>query len=484
MRLRFFLWAATLVLVFVSCADDDSFSSSQAYSLTFGTDTVKMDTVFSRMPSSTRTFWVYNRSGENLRCNRVYLERGNQSGFRVNVDGMYLSESAGYQVQDIEIRKGDSIRVFVELTSPTSHKSTPTLISDNLVFSLESSLEQKVNLNAYTWDALLLRNLEVKKDTVISSDVPIIVLGGIKVDSSATLTVKDGTTLYFDPTAGIDVYGRLVSEGTAEKNNVFRGNRLDHMFDYLPYDRVPAQWKGIHFHSSSYDNYINYSDIHSTHDGIVCDSSSLDNLKLRLYNSIVHNCQGYGLFAKSSVVDIWNSQITNTLKDVVAIYGGATMFRHCTIAQFYLFDSNRGVALRFNNKLENYTYPLHQFEMYNSIVTGYAEDEIMGEAGDTTASFNYYFDHDLLRTEVSKDSANTKIYNSVLWENPRDTAIAGEKNFKTIDADKQYYDFRLSSKSKAVDAGTVLPNGYSTTDRLGIRRDDKPDLGAYEKQED
>ena len=70
-----------------------------------------------------------------------------------------------------------------------------------------------------------------------------------------------------------------------------------------------------------------------------------------------------------------------------------------------------------------------------------------------------------------------------VWESVKDTANGGEKNFLDIDADKQYYDFRLDSLSRAVNAGTVLPHGYSDYDRLGLRRDDKPDIGAYEYQE-
>ena len=95
-----------------------------------------------------------------------------------------------------------------------------------------------------------------------------------------------------------------------ESNVVMRGDRTDRMFDYLPYDMVSGQWKGIRFHSSSYENSINYTDIHSTFDGVVCDSSDLSRVKLQLYNSTVHNCQGYGVKAENCVLDIRNSQIS------------------------------------------------------------------------------------------------------------------------------------------------------------------------------
>jgi hypothetical protein len=70
-----------------SLFDNDSFTTSTSNELSFSTDTVKMDTVFSNVPTATRSFWVYNHSGEGLRCSSVRLEQGATTGFRVNVDG-------------------------------------------------------------------------------------------------------------------------------------------------------------------------------------------------------------------------------------------------------------------------------------------------------------------------------------------------------------------------------------------------------------
>ena len=139
-----FAMAASLA----ACAEDESFSTSRADVLSFSVDTVKMDTTFSNVPTPTYSFWVYNRSGKALRCSSVRLENGNQTGYRVNVDGTYLSPELGYQTQDVEVRKGDSVRVFVELTSPLQHADDPQLVADNLLFQLESGVQQKVNLKA------------------------------------------------------------------------------------------------------------------------------------------------------------------------------------------------------------------------------------------------------------------------------------------------------------------------------------------------
>ncbi len=469
----FLLWAAALIAI-VACSDDDHFSSSPQYRLTFSTDTVKIDTVFSKVPSATKTFWVYNKSGEGIRCSSVRLAQGNQTGFRVNVDGAYLGASQGFQVPNVEIRNNDSIRVFVELTSPVNNMEAPQKLSDDLVFVLESGVEQRVCLSAWTWDAVMLNDLVVNGDTTIATSQPVVVYGGITVSENATLSIGEGTTLYFHENAGLNVYGKLLIEGSPEHNVVLRGDRIDRMFDYLPYDRVSGQWQGIHFYEPSYGNVLNYVDIHSAYNGVVCDSASVEKMKLELSNSVIHNCQGYGLLTTNAVVDVVNCQVSNTLHDCVAFRGGVGRLWHCTLAQFYPYDANRGAALRFGNVFEDKVYPLYQFDCINSIVTGYANDVVMGEA-DSTANYEFSFDHCLLRTPAIEDTIRIK---DVIWEDPKDTVICGYKQFAKFDTDNFIYDFRLKKNAQAI--GTANPDFALEYDRLGVRRDEEPDMGCYE----
>lgn len=56
-----------------SCSDDDSFTTSSNNLLTFSVDTIRMDTVFSKVPTSRRSLWVYNKSGDGIRCTSVRL---------------------------------------------------------------------------------------------------------------------------------------------------------------------------------------------------------------------------------------------------------------------------------------------------------------------------------------------------------------------------------------------------------------------------
>ena len=117
------------------------------------------------------------------------------------------------------------------------------------------------------------------------------------------------------------------------------------------------------------------------------------------------------------------------------------------------------------------------FECLNTLVTGYADDELMGERADTAAVFDYRFSHCVLRTPKVETDDSVRFVN-VMFEDPKDTTNTGRKHFLKIDTENLRYDFRLDSTSVAIgraDAATSLP-----VDRNGATRDDKPDIGAYE----
>ncbi len=476
---------AALLSMAASCADDESFSTSSADLLTFSCDTVSLDTTFSNVPTPTRTLWVYNRSGAGLRCSTVRLEGGNQYGFRVNVDGTYLGQESGYKTQDVEIRKGDSIRVFVELTSPLQNTEGPQKVEDNLVFALESGRQQKVNLMAYSWDADLLQGKIVQTGETAElggTSKPIVLYGNIMVDSAATLTVKPGTTLYFHENTGVDVYGTLILAGEKGNEVTLRGDRIDRMFDYLPYDRTAGQWDGIRFYGSSADNRISYTDIHSSVDGIVVDSNKVDRLALTLAHSTIHNCQGYGVKIDSAQVRIENTQISNALRNLLYVRGGDVTVNACTLAQFYPFDAGRGSALFFRQPLKN-------LKVTNSLVTGYGDDEVMWTEPVNVDSvknpFKFSFDHCVLRTPKLDTDDSLKFTNIVYEDLKLDSVKRGDtyvylkdKHFVRFDTDNFVYDFHLQPTSAAVGVGNVA--SMPALDRDGNERDaESPDAGCY-----
>ena len=471
MRKNWPIYIIMCMLTLMWSCKDEVYSESSSDLLSFSTDTLRLDTVFCNTPTPTKTFWVYNRTGKNIRLSTVRLERGNQSGFRVNVDGIYLGPTTGYQTNEVEIRQTDSIRVFVELTALNNGGSDYKTINDNILFTTEGGAQQKVSLTACSWDAILLTNPVIRRDTTLTGEKPIVISGSMEVDSAATLTINAGTTLYFHDDSHLNVHGRLLCDGEPGREVVLRGYRLDRMFDYLPYDNVSGQWGGVHFYESSYENQMDYTDLHSAYTGINIDSCSVEKMKLKMNASTVHNCQGYGISNKGSWIELRNCQITNTLNDCLLSEGGVTLLNNCTLAQFYPFDSARGVALRFTNRL-----PM-QLLCYNTLVTGYADDEVMGEHADTLKTFLYEFHNCILRTPRITTADSVRFVN-VSFEDVKDTLTTGKKHFAKIDTKNLRYDFRLDSISPAIDVAdplTAMP-----LDRLGLPRDDKPDIGAYE----
>lgn len=466
-----------LALGLQGCMEDDSFTTSPSARLTFSTDTLSLDTVFANVPTTTRSFWVYNRSGDGLRCASVRLSSGNQTGFRVNVNGTYLSPTAGYQAQQVEIRDKDSVRVFVELTAPPTGQADPQLVDDDLVFTLESGVEQKVNLKAYAWDANLLSAPTVSEDATWTGEKPIVIRGTLTVAQGATLTLAPGTTLYFHQDGGIDVHGRLVAQGMPGQEVTLRGDRLDRMFPYLPYDLTPGLWQGIRFHEESYDNLLEYTDLHSAFTGITCDSADVTRQKLTLRQSTIHNCQGEGLLATHCKVTLENCQLSNTLSHCAAFQGGDISINACTLAQFYPFDIDRGAALFFSSSAY---WPLLSLTCLNSLLTGYADDVMTGTRETEGDAFNYRFENCVIRTPQATGEQASR-FTHVEFEDVTDTTRHGEKQFLRIDTELLRYDFHLSEVSTAI--GKANPATAPLNDRDGNTRDGAPDIGCYEREE-
>ena len=118
--------------------------------------------------------------------------------------------------------------------------------------------------------------------------------------------------------------------------------------------------------------------------------------------------------------------------------------------------------------------------MSNTIITGYADDVLMGELADSTVVAEYAFDHCLIRTP-KVETADSVRFKATIWEDVKDTITAGDKNFALVDTDNLIYDFSLAKTSKAI--GAALPAQSMPTDRQGRRRDDQPDMGCFEFEE-
>jgi len=225
------------------------------------------------------------------------------------------------------------------------------------------------------------------------------------------------------------------------------------MFDYLPYDRVSGQWKGIHLYETAMTARLSHTEIRNAENALVLDSAAIDETQVRLGmgGCIIHNAEGYGLKSVNSNIYISECQFTNTLNDCVLIVGGIADINYCTMAQFYPFSAERGAALRFVNYEGDNDIPLLKLRCEGIILTGYESDVLMGSVRDSIAAFEYEFVNSLLRTPKVDDDDSVRFVN-VRWESPKDS-IQGTKHFKVIDEENLIYDFHLDSLSTAQGLG-------------------------------
>lgn len=472
------LWCCLLAAPFASCDDSEKFTAQPGALLTFSTDTVKFDTVLSTIGSATRQLMVYNRNAEGLRIVKARMHSASATPFRVNVDGTYLERQGGAVAYDFEVRTGDSIRVFAEVTMPYADSDQLRPLCDTLIFTLESGVEQGVIFSAVAQDAYMWRGKTIHNDTTLLPGRPVLVYDSLVVAPGVTLTLQAGVALYFHDDAHLLVDGTLVAQGTAEQPVVLRCDRTDRMFPYLPYDNTPSRWGGVRLRRQSMNNVLEHIDLHSASYGICCDSASLEAPRLSLLHSVIHNVGGDGLTLYSCRALVANTQVSNTLGHCVAAYGGELELTHCTLAQFYPWDANRGYALRLADKWVDKTYTLLGYKVQNCLVTGYADNVVSVEIDDKEGTAPYLFDHSVVRMPATDDE---KHYTGMTFE-AKDDEHAGSKQFRRLDIDNIVYDFRLLDTSTARGKGSAALVGAWTADRYGVARpaDAAPDAGCYQ----
>lgn len=479
-----YLFILMLLSAVCSCSDDESFTTDSSALLTFSKDTVKFDTLISTISSSTKTLYVFNHNKDGIRISNVSLQSGEASHFRVNVDGQYLAGGSG---DDFEIMKKDSIVVRIEVTMPETGTSEPISYSDNLLFRLESGVVQRVVLTSGGMDAYIIYGMVVDEDLTLATDKPYVIYDSLVVREGALLTLAPGTTLMFHDKCGLDVYGTVHAEGTMEKPVVLRGDRTDHMFDYLKYDNTPSRWEGIIIREGSSGNRLVYTDLHSGRYGILCESENADEECLFVENSVIHNIGGDAIQLNGCQAYFANSQISNARGRCVSIEGGAVKFIHCTIAQFYLFGAERGEALFISNKDADDNYKEIRYAHFiNTVITGYGDDVIMGNLIDDNDDCQYLFSHCFLNTVESDDEDRFVdiVYDKKEKESNGDPTMHAEENFILFDSYNFLYDFTPKAESAIRGIAETTYLSEYPTDRYGRMRDNMPDAGCYEYVDD
>ena len=143
-----------------ACDNDIDFELNEN-SLRFSKDTVYLDTVFTNIGSSTYNLKVYNNSSKNILIPEIKLSNGENSFYRLNVDGIYDQDgNQGKRFENIELLANDSLYIFIETTIDINDISTQEnsfLYEDKIEF-LNVNNTQEVNLISLVKDAVFIYN--------------------------------------------------------------------------------------------------------------------------------------------------------------------------------------------------------------------------------------------------------------------------------------------------------------------------------------
>ena len=468
-KLRFLPLLALLAFMMptmVSCISDD-FTTSPSDVLSFSTDTVSFDTVFTDLGTPTARLKVFNKARKSVNISSIRFASA-ESNFMMNVDGQ-----SGKEFSDVEIRGGDSIFVFIECYIPEQQQNTPQLVEDNLVF-VTNGVTQNVVCEAWGQNVTRLRNLTVEGDTTLTAELPYVIFDELTVAEGATLKIEPGANLLFHDGASMRVNGTLEAVGAPGKMINFRGDRLDNVLPDVAYDILAGQWGGVSFAPESFGNRMEYVDMRSTKTGLVVDScGNLERQKLLLVNSWLHNSQRNALEVNYAWVDAYGCVFSEAAWASVYLAGGIHSFVQCTLSNYYLFsvpsDPLLTLAHCMPDDLADDPYnPLMVAVFDNCIFYGMPADI---NIGDLTGS-NVYLQYCSLKSPGTDD--DNFIY--CLWDT--------DPLFLTVRND-YYFNYHVAEDSPVIGMGYAgFLDEYCRTDMDGINRlavspNGSPTLGAY-----
>ncbi|MBS1927833.1 MAG: hypothetical protein KIS82_05305 [Ferruginibacter sp.] len=454
-------------LLFLNACKKDGFIGSPNASVSFSADTLKFDTVFTSTGSITQSFKIFNNNDQKIRFSEIRLMGGSASAYKINING-----NNTISAQNIELAANDSLYIFVNLRIDPSTANLPFIITDSIKVAYNGN-ERFVQLEAYGQNAHFLNNVTLHSNTTWENDLPYVILGGLTVDTSITLTIDAGCRIYNHANAPVIVHGTLLCNGTKTAPVVFRSNRLDD-----PYRDFPAGWPGIIFSGVSTNNILRFTEIRNAYQGIVLDGPAQNsNPKLTLHQCTLNNIYDAGVLSLQSSISADNTLISNCGKNLLLVGGGNYQFTNCTIASFsnsYLLHTNPVLTLTdsYEGSLGTISGPLSA-SFINNIFWGSDsnfEDEVV--VNKTAAlPFDVSF-HNCIYKGTHEPPYST-LLNNIPNQYPA---------FDSIDVTHGYYDFRTANDPLApgINNGTLTPFPKDLDDLPRVV--EITDIGAYEKQ--
>lgn len=471
---------ALLLLAGQSCRKENGISDDPSLKLSFSTDTLLFDTVFTSLGSATHQLKIYNNQSNNLKISSIRLVGGQSSPFRINLDG-----ENDIEFYDKVIPAKDSLFSFMRVTINPNEANTPFVVEDELEFVTNGNT-QIVKLLAWGQNAKYIVGDKVTsaiagkytivadslQTTVWTPELPYVIYGCALINSYGTLRIEAGTKVYCHQGSGILAWsdGQLIIDGTAENPVVIQGDRLE-----AYYKDTPGQWEQILLMDgrAGADHRISHAIIRNGTVGLSCQSIlKVTECGLNIDNTVIENQSAYGLYSILYPVEAKNFVIANCGTSNVWAFGGDYRFVHGTIANYWNGNEHKNnMALTMSNyAIDGYTEELFYYpfrmEVDNCIVYGAQKDEISTSFG-PGADSTYFFDHCLIKSEKLADATNG--FSHCLF------------NLEPHFADYTHNDLHIDSiASPVIGTGNPLFGNEVPYDLDGVSRIGMPDMGAYQ----
>jgi len=475
-----FIYVSTTMF---SCRKDEITTNPNS-KLNFSTDTLLFDTVFTTLSSTTKRLKIYNRNSDKIIISSISIEKGANSQFRINVDGV-----SGNSHTNVEIDGNDSLFIFLEVTIDPNSILSPFVVDDKIIFNTNGN-KQSVQLLAWGQNAHYFTpkryasglppfscldgdcdgNLPPANVNWIN-DKPYVIVGYLVVDSLDVLSIDPGVRIHLHNNSGLWVYkdGNIRINGTIADPVTFQGTRLE-----FSWQDIPGQWDRIWINEGSTDNVFNNVIIKNAFIGIQAETlpfypnSPTSSNKLRLNNCEIKNSAAVGLLATNYQITDTNSVITNSGQMNVYVRGGGNYrFYHTTIANYWSQSSRSTPALFLQNYYQDgngntQVRDIDSVIFINTIIEGNLEVEFdVDELAPGT--INYRIDHAIVRT--SNATPSTHFFNII--KSPLIPVFSNTQN----------NDYTLAPFSPAINAGKLAGVLF---DHAGKTRNSPPDLGAFE----
>lgn len=482
---------AILTLALYSCSRDDDFATGPDDLLEFSTDTLRFDTVFTTLGSATRSIKIFNPHKEQILIDKIYFEKGGNTKFRMNVDGL-----PGAVAEGIKILPKDSIYVFMEVTIDPNDINNPFVVHENLLLETNGST-QTVVLEAWGQNANYVPNqfnnggsaeLTCNGGEIIWDDEKPYVIFGALVINECTLVIKEGTQIYVhgglesfsqgdtltqfynDGRIFTTEFGSIRIEGTYENPVTIQGDRLEESFQ-----EIAGQWFGIILSAGSKGNVFNYVTVKNAVIGVAVDSTA----ELTTSYSAYYNTTSAGLYGINATINADNCLFySNGGGGVALLEGGDYNFNYCTMAS-YGVDAD---ALSFSDVL-CFGSPIPCSEFYsNNLFARFNNCIISGSRADEVAPFHLdvdvtTFDYEFNNCILKMDEVLTEGEYTDFLDFCNDCIII--ENSDNLFVNESDGDYHLDTLSVA--EGNAMPLPMLLVDLDNTDRDmDTPDVGCYE----